>query len=247
MVVYLFPVGVGERPEHQEVTADLKKKLGAFVDILRGNVASNPDIFDKVHVKETKTCKCKFGGRYVVEMRLCLDHLSAGRTTAFIDVVPVDKLLAEFSGIKLPGVQDTESDASSFQLIVILESQSADGPLLVAVTTVRRPRVFVIRCGMSVFLKSTPWRDRRCLHCYRQGSEISLMKCTGCMDATYCSQECQKSHWLLSHQKLCKITKMARAAIDKFREDVYVHYRQTFENSAKKAKIDADQTLLPSA
>ena len=44
-----------------------------------------------------------------------------------------------------------------------------------------------------------------CFICGKQETaEAPLSRCAGCHIAVYCSKECQKSHWNLSHKALCK-------------------------------------------
>lgn len=45
---------------------------------------------------------------------------------------------------------------------------------------------------------------KRCDYCHRTANEeVKLMKCSRCLMVSYCSVECQKSHWTESHKKLC--------------------------------------------
>lgn len=45
-----------------------------------------------------------------------------------------------------------------------------------------------------------------CFNCRKQGgSNVTLMTCSRCHSATYCSKECQKVDWKQCHRKECKI------------------------------------------
>ena len=47
----------------------------------------------------------------------------------------------------------------------------------------------------------------KCFSCGKTSSslpDLNLKRCTQCKIAVYCSRECQKAHWVSSHQKLCR-------------------------------------------
>jgi hypothetical protein len=51
---------------------------------------------------------------------------------------------------------------------------------------------------------NTPVPIQRCYYCNKAASEdIKLLKCSRCLMVSYCSVDCQRSHWTESHKKLC--------------------------------------------
>ena len=41
------------------------------------------------------------------------------------------------------------------------------------------------------------------MRCFQCGRKEKLFCCTGCMEAVYCSKQCQKRHWRAHHRKEC--------------------------------------------
>lgn len=57
----------------------------------------------------------------------------------------------------------------------------------------------------TVLMKHTPKFCEDCL-----SDKKDLLKCGGCQQIFYCNSECQKSDWVDSHKKTCKIYKMLK-------------------------------------
>jgi hypothetical protein len=43
-----------------------------------------------------------------------------------------------------------------------------------------------------------------CMHCGTQTTQVQLMKCSGCLRARYCSEDCQKQDFE-SHKRVCNL------------------------------------------
>lgn len=46
-------------------------------------------------------------------------------------------------------------------------------------------------------------KSLECAHCRKKNVERKCKPCSGCMKAVYCSKQCQKIHWKMSHKAQC--------------------------------------------
>ena len=127
------------------------------------------------------------------------------------------KLRAENFAAYYAKLQDTKILASP-QFYVASDPENS-GPCLDSTTvrTVARSKVTAVSqqtCldtnssvsavkRSSILLKNFEDSEKECACCSNKGNQTELRRCTGCKTFSYCSRDCQKSHWS-SHRELCK-------------------------------------------